>query len=56
MKERMWSESDKKIVESLRAYIVTMEELVEHTKRMILRISSKYELPEAQQPHVRAQD
>lgn len=51
MKDQVWNEIDLKTVESLEEYIQVQQQLIEHTKRIVLRIKSKYQLPESKQPH-----
>lgn len=49
--EKPWSEQDYKTKENIEVTIKTLEEIVEHLKRTILRIAQKYELTESKEPH-----
>lgn len=54
--KKPWSESDLRTVEKLEELRRVAYALSEELNVLMLKIHAKYQLPEAQQPHNKAQD
>jgi len=56
MKRKPWNEIDFNVCIVINETIASLEQKIENLKMCRLRIQSKYELPECEQPHVKSQD